>query len=64
MGDMRRLRELVRSLHDDPLPVGLFIPFASAWQATKEFMATDGKLPKSIKWIAADKLPPDTFPEP
>jgi hypothetical protein len=63
-GDLTRLRELVRSLHDTPLPVGLFIPFRTAWKAVKEFIETDGELPKSIDWIANETLPPNTFPDP
>jgi Immunity protein Imm1 len=63
-GDLSRLRELVRSTHDTPLPVGLFIPFELAWKAVKEFIETDGKLPESIKWIANRDLPPNTFPDP
>jgi hypothetical protein len=63
-GDLRRLREWVRNLHNDPLPVGLFIPFESAWLAVKEFIETDGQLPKSIEWIANKDLPPGTFPDP
>jgi hypothetical protein len=63
-GDLSRLRELVRSTHDTPLPVGLFIPFEEAWKAVKEFIETDGKLPKSIEWIANRDLPPNTFPDP
>ena len=63
-GDLHRLREWIRSLHRTPLPVGLFIPFDKAWQAVKEFMETDGALPKSIEWIANRDLPPNTFPDP
>jgi immunity protein Imm1 of predicted polymorphic toxin system len=63
-GDLTRLRELVRSLHDTPLPVGLFIPFEQAWKAVKEFIETEGKLPTSIEWIANRDLPPNTFPDP
>ena len=63
-GDLSRLRDLVRSTHDDPLPIGLFIPFAQAWRAVKEFIETDGALPKSIEWIANRDLPPNTFPDP
>ena len=63
-GDLRRLGELVRSLHDTPLPVGLFIPFEEAWKAVKEFIETDGALPQSIEWIANRDLPPNTFPDP
>jgi hypothetical protein len=63
-GDFARLRERVRSMHDTVLPVGLFIPFDKAWPAVKEFIETDGKLPKSIEWIANRDLPPNTFPDP
>ena len=63
-GDMTRIREWVRSTHGDPLPIGLFIPFAPAFQAVKEFIESDGELPKSIEWIANKDLPPNTFPEP
>jgi len=63
-GDLSRLGELVRGLHDTPLPIGLFIPFAKAWSAVKEFIETDGELPKSIEWIANRNLPPNTFPDP
>lgn len=64
VGDLGRLKEWVRTTHDDPMPVGLFIPFEEAWKAVKEFIETEGELPKSIEWIENDKLPPDTFPEP
>jgi hypothetical protein len=63
-GDLTRLRELVRSLHETPLPVGLFIPYDLAWKAVREFIETDGALPKSIEWIANRDLPPNTFPDP
>jgi len=63
-GDLKRIGELVRSTHDTPLPVGLFIPFEQAWKAVKEFIETDGALPKSIEWIANRNLPPNTFPDP
>ena len=63
-GNLSRLREWVRSTHNTPLPVGLFIPYASAWSAVKEFMETDGKLPESIEWIANRQLPANTFPDP
>lgn len=63
-GDLRRLREFVRSLHGTPLSVGLFIPFFEAWEVAKEFIETDGELPKSIEWIANSDLPPETFPDP
>lgn len=63
-GDVSRLREWVRSLHDTPLPVGLFIPFAEAWKAVKEFMETEGQLPTSIEWVKGAELPEGTFPDP
>ena len=63
-GDMSRLKEWVRNLHNDPLPVGLFVPFKSAWLAVKEFIGTDGALPKSIEWVANKDLPAGTFPDP
>lgn len=62
-GDLTRLRELVLNMHDDPLPVGLLVPYAVAWKAVKEFLETDGRLPTSIEWVAARDLPPDTFPD-
>jgi hypothetical protein len=39
-------------------------PFKSAWLAVKEFIETDGQLPKSIEWIANKELPVGTFPDP
>jgi hypothetical protein len=63
-GDLTKLREWVRTLHNDPMPVGLFIPYEKAWLAVKEFIETDGALPKSIEWVANSDLPPETFPEP
>ena len=61
---MSRLKEWVRNLHNDPLPIGLFIPFKNAWLAVKEFIETDGALPKSIEWVANKDLPAGTFPDP
>jgi hypothetical protein len=58
-GDMTRIREWVRSTHNDPLPVGLFIPFAPAYQAVKEFIAVN--CPRASN---GQGLPPNTFPEP
>jgi hypothetical protein len=63
-GDLNRLREWVRTLHDDPMPVGLYIPYEKAWKAVEEFIKTGGQLPKSIEWIANSDLPPNTFPAP
>ncbi|MGH6736205.1 MAG: Imm1 family immunity protein [Methyloceanibacter sp.] len=63
-GDLRRLSEWVHNLHNTPLPVGLFIPFPDAYEAVKEFIETDGQLPKCIEWVANKNLPPGTFPDP
>ena len=63
-GDLSRLREWVHNLHNTPLPVDLFVPFANAYEAVKGFIETDGQMPKSIDWIANKDLPPDTFPDP
>ena len=63
-GELNRIREFVRSLHGTPLSVGLFIPFAEAWKAVKEFIETEAELPKSIQWIASRDLPRETFPDP
>jgi hypothetical protein len=63
-GDVNRLLDWVSSVHGTLLPVGLFVPYATAWNAVKEFIETDGELPKSIEWIAVDDLPPGTFPDP
>jgi hypothetical protein len=63
-GDLTRLKEWIRTLQSDLMPVGLYIRFAQAWLAVKEFMDTNGELPKSIKWVDCNDLPPDTFPVP
>lgn len=63
-GDLSRLLEFVRSMHGTPLSIGLFVPFKTAWPAVKEFVETDGQLPKSIEWIASRDLPPEAFPDP
>jgi hypothetical protein len=62
--DLNRLDEFVRTLHGDKMPIGLYIPFEDAWKAVKEFIETDGQLPKSIDWVANKDLPPNTFPPP
>lgn len=64
VGDLNRLREIFIAQHGTQLPVGLFIPFEDAWEAVKEFIETDGQLPRSIDWIANKDLPPNTFPPP
>jgi len=60
-GDLTRLREFVRSFHGTPLSVGLFIPFSIGCSAVKEFMQTDGELPRSIVWVSDKDLPPEVF---
>jgi hypothetical protein len=62
-GDMTRLNDFIRSIHGTPLPVAFFIPFEEAWKAVREFLDTDGALPKSIEWIANRDLPRNTFPD-
>jgi hypothetical protein len=62
--DLSRLGEHTRTLHDDPVPVGLFVPFEKAFEAVKEFIETDGERPKSIEWIANSDLPANAFPPP
>ena len=63
-GELSRLRELVDTVHGDRIPLGLYIPFDTAWKAIKEFIETDGRLPTSIAWIAGKELPADAFPPP
>jgi hypothetical protein len=63
-GNLMRLREWVKTLHGDRMPVGLFVPFDTAWKGVKEFIERDGALPASIEWVAAADLPAGTFPPP
>jgi hypothetical protein len=63
-GNLSRLREWVRTKQDDLMPIGMFVPFENAWSAVKEFMETEGALPRSIEWIASEDLPSGVFPEP
>ena len=63
INDSTRLHEWVRTLHQDLRPVGLYIPFNDAWAALKEFMETDGEMPKCIKWVNGSDLPPYAFPD-
>jgi hypothetical protein len=63
-GDLRRLGEWVETYHEDLRPVGLFISCERASEAAKEFIETDGNLPKCIEWVPADDLPAYAFPEP
>ncbi|MCC6777556.1 MAG: hypothetical protein IT537_13135 [Hyphomicrobiales bacterium] len=61
-GDLSRLRQWIRSAHGDLLAIGLFIPIDRAWRAVKEFIETDGTLPRTIEWLSSAELPEDTFP--
>jgi hypothetical protein len=36
----------------------------TAWKAVKEFIEREAALPTNIEWIAAQDLPPNTFPGP
>jgi hypothetical protein len=63
-GDLSRLKERVKTMHGDLMPLGLYIPFESAWKAVKEFIERDGALPNSIEWIAGEDIPDDAFPDP
>jgi hypothetical protein len=63
-GDLTKLHEWVKTMHGDLMPVGLFIPFEMAWKAVKEFMESNGALPRSIAWVVGRDLPPDAFPDP
>lgn len=53
-----------RTRHNDLMPLWHYIPFEEAWKAVKEFVQTDGALPKSIEWISNKNLDEDTFPVP
>jgi hypothetical protein len=63
-GDFTRLKQFVRSFHRTPLSIGLFVPFEKGRKAVKEFLESDGELPRSIDWIADDDLPSEIFPLP
>jgi hypothetical protein len=63
-GDLTRLRQTVKTAHGDKMPIGLFIPFETAWMAVKEFMERDAALPTSIEWLAGADIPADVFPPP
>ncbi|MEA2974758.1 MAG: hypothetical protein QOF19_278 [Alphaproteobacteria bacterium] len=63
-GDLRRLREWIKTFHGDRMPVGFFVPFETAWKAVKEFVERDAALPTSIEWVAGKDIPPGTFPAP
>lgn len=61
-GDLTRLKQFVRSFHRTPLSIGLFVPFEIGRRAVKEFLETDGGLPRSIDWVSEDDLPSEVFP--
>jgi hypothetical protein len=63
-GNLSRLSEFVRSFHDPPLSVGLFVSFERGWLAVKEFLDAEGRLPTAIEWIIDGDLPPEAFPAP
>jgi len=63
-GNLSRLKEFVRSFHGTPLSVGLFVPFDVGCRAVKEFMETNGELPRSISWVSETDLPVGVFPDP
>jgi hypothetical protein len=60
-GDQTKMNRWVETIQGDQLPVGLFIPFETAWKAVKEFVERDGALPQSIEWIADRDLPANAF---
>ena len=63
-GDMTKFKTYLRTLHDDLRTLAFFIPFDKAWLAVKEFIETDGQLPKSIEWVNMKGLQGDPFPVP
>lgn len=62
--DPARLNQYVNSMHGDPQPIGLYVPFAEAWKAVEDFLTNEGERSKRIAWAAASELPPDAFPAP
>jgi hypothetical protein len=44
------------------MPIGLFIPFESAWTAVREFIEANGALPTGIVWVGDGDLPRTAFP--
>jgi hypothetical protein len=63
-GDLAQLKQFVRSFHRTPLSIGLFVPFEMGRKAVKEFLETEGALPRSIDWVSDDELPSGVFPLP
>ena len=64
IGDPALQQKWTRTLHGDLMPAWLYISFRDAWPPVKEFMETDGELPKCINWINSRDIPPNTFPDP
>ena len=63
-GDMSKMGSYMRTLHDDPMPLGLFIPFEKAFLAVEDFINGEGKLSERIEWVPAHELPLNAFPDP
>lgn len=63
-GDLTKLRTFVRTRQGDLMPLGLFIPFEKAWQATKDFIENDGQRSTAIDWVDNRTFDEDTFPVP
>ena len=63
-GNLARRKEFVNTFAGSLRSVGLFVPLENGIAALAEFIGTGGELPPSIEWVAADELPPDTFPIP
>src|SRR5262249_46276203 len=63
-GDLRRVKNWVKTKDGDLMPIGLFIPFPLAWKAVEEFMGHEGALPMNISWIADRDIPEDAFSGP
>jgi len=63
-GDLSRLHQWVKDVRGYAMPIGLFVPFETAWKAIKEFMDRDAALPQNIEWIASKDIPADAFPPP
>jgi hypothetical protein len=45
-------------------PIGLFVSFEAGWQAVREFVESEGQLPRYIDWIDEQELPEDAFIDP
>lgn len=63
-GDLTKMKTYVRTEHYDLLTQAFFIPFDQAWLAVKEFIETDGQLPKSIEWVNMKDVEGEPFPDP